>query len=114
MGDNRIEIAVRSANGQYEGLAESFLVFVPKKVKTAQGEKKASIPCPVRRIYVTCLATSETFKFPYTVRGGVGTFGDSRDSAKVDKRWSQATMRAELARMMGPEAASVLLSVMAA
>ena len=107
MKQERLDLTLDTAN--FVASAESFRVFIPQANK--KNDKDGAIPVRIRRIQVACKRSGDVFKFPLTVRGGVSTFGDTRDSANKDKRRSVREMRAELARMLGEENADRLLNV---
>lgn len=83
-------------------------VFVPKQV----GDSRESIPIKVRNVVVHCKRSGGEFKFPLTVRGGVASFGDSRETADLLKpRLTPKDMRALLAAWLGADNADKLMNV---
>lgn len=90
-------------------------IFITKVEKKAQGgEKNASIPIKIRNIAIFCKRSNAEFKFPLTVRGGVATFGDSRqnNSAYIVKpRLTPSEMRGVLSVWLGKDNADKLMNV---
>lgn len=102
---DKVEVTVETPN--FAATAASRMVFIPKEEK---GKKTETIPVKVRGISMTCKRSGASFRFPFTTRGGVQTFGDTRESANVSKRWSVRDMRLELVRMVGEDNADRLLN----
>jgi hypothetical protein len=103
--NNDLNVTLETPN--FSATATSFRTFVPKK----NADEKGSIPVRVRRIVVNCKASGNAYRFPLTMRGNVATFGDSRDSANINKRRTVREMRAELIAMLGEEIADRLINV---
>ena len=108
MTQEKLKVELETPN--FQASAESFRVFIQKEApKTKKDEK--SFPVRIRRITLTCKRSGEVIKFPLTVRNDVATFGDSRQTARVEKRWTIKDMRVELARMLGEDIADRLINV---
>lgn len=109
---------VQVSTDKWTGRAYSTRVFVPGKEPKkgpipAPGkdkDKPGSIPVYVRGIEMTYIPTGETIKFPYTQRGGEGSFGDSRPSTQTVKpRYKPSEMIQYLAKWVGEDKARELV-----
>jgi len=105
---DKVDVEIETPN--FMASASSRLVFIPQQDKKGK-EDKGSIPVKVRGISMTCKRSGISFRFPFTSRGGVQTFGDTRESANVIQRRSVREMRVELSRMVGEENADRLLNI---
>ena len=101
---NLKSIGVEFKVGNWACSAENRLLFVKKSKKVTTrdaagvettSEVVSGMPIRVRNIVLTHAVSGDSIKFPYVVRQGVGTFGDSRSNEKsfsgtVKPRYSMA------------------------
>ena len=105
------KVTVEFETERFSGWAERKMAF-PETVRPT-GEKDR-ICIVLRTVVVCCKRSGNSFRFSGQRKGGVLTFGDSRysekDSGSVLKpRYNVLQLRAELARMIGPDNADKCL-----